>query len=84
MSNTEENAHLDHFVHDIMYSCFDYQHLLSSFCRINIFSMVLMKDQTLQQVGIVPIPYNSATLSRALAEPLLRRRNVLFEPTNSV
>lgn len=34
--------------------------------------------------GPVLVPSNSTTLSRALADPLLRSRNVLFFPTWSV
>lgn len=42
------------------------------------FSMLLVKAYQVHIYRVITIPYNSATLSRALAEPRLSRRNVLL------
>lgn len=73
-----------HFVHNVMNCCFYDQDLLPSFCRTHIFSLLLVTCHRLHKLKkkiTVLIPSNSTTLSRALADPLLRRRNVLFLPT---
>ena len=73
-----------HFVHNVMNCCFYDQDLLPSFCITHIFSLLLVTCHRLHKLKkkiTVLIPSNSTTLSRALADPLLRRRNVLFLPT---
>ena len=74
----------NHFGHDVMDCRLDDEDLLSSICKMHIISMLLPQENGLKANGKALLPYNSATLSSALADPLLRRRNVLFLPTESV